>query len=84
MLSTSTQSTLSLCLFQEKEEGKIVRGGKDGGMINFPSFGTTTKSKGRKDGDGSHINIVSSHIYIWTESRRDIYFFCEKSKKPLN
>jgi hypothetical protein len=47
-------------LFQEKEEGKIVRGGKDGGMINFPSFGTATKSKGRKDGDRSHIKTVTS------------------------
>jgi hypothetical protein len=65
-------------LFQEKEEGKIVRGGKDGGMINFPSFGTTTKSKGRKDGAGSHINIVSSQI--WTESRRDMYFFVKRQK----
>jgi hypothetical protein len=57
---------------------KDCDGGKDGGMINFPSFGTTTKSKGRKDGAGSHINIVSSQI--WTESRRDMYFFVKRQK----
>jgi hypothetical protein len=57
-------------LFQEKDEGKIVRGGKDGGMINFPPFGTAAKSKGKKDRAGSHIKNVSSHI--WTESGREM------------
>jgi hypothetical protein len=38
----------TLCLVQEKVEGKIVKGGKVGGRSIFPPFGMFKKVYGKK------------------------------------
>jgi hypothetical protein len=57
---------LTLCLFQEKEEGKKVKGWKDDGKKVFPLFGTTKNDEGKKPAAGAHTKNLSSQM--WTES----------------
>jgi hypothetical protein len=46
--------SLTLCLFQEKEEGKKVKGWKHDGKKVFPLFGTTKNDEGKKPAAGAH------------------------------
>jgi hypothetical protein len=63
---SSSKLSLTLCLVQEKVEGKIVNGGKVGGRSIFPPFGISKKVDGKKVQDGSHLKKLSSQK--WTES----------------
>jgi hypothetical protein len=62
----SLNPILTLCLIQEKVEGKIMKGGKVGGRSIFPPFGISKKVDGKKVQDGSHLKKLSS--LKWMES----------------